>query len=146
MGRGVRTIALLALLAAGGGCSDPTPNEARLLLDRVGRLDPDDLESRRALVEALRTMPLTSEEVVAARDACVQMHEALLRAEDLSSEARAALAAAEGAPAPLGAAGREAIEAKIAGSQAAIERVRALEPTCHGRMDALRSRYAERGR
>jgi len=128
------------------GCSDPAPNEARLFLDRVGRLEPDEPESRRALVASLRALPLTAPEVIEARDACVQMHEALLRAEDLSADARAALEEAERAGKAPEAAVRQAIEDALAGSQAAIDQVRDLEPRCHGRIEALRSRYGTRGR
>ena len=139
--RGCALLPILCVVVLALGCADPMPNEARLLLDRMDRLDPDDVESRRALVAALRAMPLRSEDVVAARDACVAMHETLLRAEDLSAEARAALTAAEAAGGTLDPASQRRIESLLAESQASIDRVRGLEAPCQGRIEELRSRF-----
>lgn len=136
----------LLLLPSLAACGE-SENEARLFLERYDRLDPVDVASRRALVEDLRAMPLSSEEVKRARDVCADLHESFLVAEAASAEARAALAEYQlleaTARSPEGAA---EIEAAIERSQAAIERADSLKEGCLGRVERLKTRYAGRRR
>lgn len=80
---------LLALLlitstAGCGGGDDTEANDARLLLDRVASLEgvPEQaFEARMERVEVLRRLPLRGEELTTVREACVEMHAALLQAD-----------------------------------------------------------------
>lgn len=137
-----RSLLLLLVLTSLAGCAE-SGNEARLFLERYDRLDPVDVGSRSALVDDLRAMPLSSEEVRRARDVCAELHESFLVAERSSGEARAALAeyqlleATERSPERAA-----AIEAAIERSQAAIERADSLKESCLGQVAGLRTRYA----
>lgn len=142
-----RLVLVLALvLGALFGC-DASENEARLFLERYDRLDPSDVDSRRALVEDLRSMPLAADDVRRTRDLCADLHESFLLAETASAEARVSLEAYQALDAserePEGAA---AIEGLIERSQAAVERANSLKEACLARVASLRSRYPRRER
>jgi len=125
-------------------CEDRTRNEAMLFLTRYDALDLDaPLAERRAAVSALRGLVLTSDEVIAARDACADAYEAEIRAEDQHAAATAQLLEASGggaAQVPTEAAAR--IEAAIQESQEAIALTRELFPRCEREARALRLRFA----
>ncbi|MEZ4328530.1 MAG: Na(+)/H(+) antiporter subunit D [Polyangiales bacterium] len=77
----------LLLLTSSAGCSggdDAEANDARLLLDRVAAVEgvPEQaFEARMERVEVLRRLPLRGEALIAVRDACAELHAALLEAD-----------------------------------------------------------------
>lgn len=125
-------------------CEDRARNEAMLFLTRYDALDLDaPLEERREAVSALRSLVLTNEDVVSARDACAEAYEAEIRAEDQHAQATAQLLEASGGGAdsvPTEAAAR--IEAAIQESQEAIEDTRRLFPRCEREARVLRARFS----
>ncbi len=120
-------LALPLLLA----CEPDERNDAIIYLDRVARIDLDDsVVDRRRLVQSLASLPLSSPEVQAARDACVEAHQTILTAEELSSAARAALEQYEDeSQIPITA--RHRIGADIDRSTRLIERSRPMFDRCH---------------
>ncbi len=130
-----------SMLALALGCGPDTANEARLFLDRYEGLDfdVDDLDERGRRIETLRRLAIASEEVSAARDVCVSMHEALLEAEVQQAAARAFVTRLE-----AGRGGQDdaaAAERAIARSAEATGRVRDRRPACDEALATLRGRY-----
>lgn len=132
---------LLSLLA---GCGGDEANEARLFLDRYDGLDVnvDDLVERRRRVETLGRLAIANERVEAVRDACLQMHQALLEAEEQQAEARRLVAQLEAAaPGEARAEDATAAEAALTASTEAALRVRTLRSGCDEGLADLRARY-----
>ena len=126
------------------GCEPDARNDAVIYLDRVGRLDLDDsVADRRRLVRSLASLPLSSPEVQGARDACVEAHETILEAEQLTDRARAAVERYEDeSQIPITA--RQRIESDISESGRLIERSGPMFDTCHRRTRDLEVRYRAR--
>ncbi len=142
MSRALGLCVLLALLAPLASCSG-AENEAHLFLERYERLDALDPASRASLVDDLRSMPLSSDEVKRARDVCASLHESFLVAEAASAEARAALEEYQRLePSARGASRAGEIEAAIERSEVAIERADSFKESCLGQIARLRTRYA----
>jgi hypothetical protein len=143
-----RALLLLALVISVPSCScndERTRNEAMLFLDRYEDVDVDDpLEQRRAMIEDLRGLALSDEDVSRARNACVDAYTALIEAEDLHAAASAqvdVVSRSGGDPPPDI---QAQIEHDIEGSGAAIERSRELLPTCTREVNALETRFHRR--
>ncbi|MCA9615323.1 MAG: hypothetical protein R3B99_24690 [Polyangiales bacterium] len=140
----LRLVAVGALLCALAGCGGDEANEARLFLDRYDGLDVnvDDLVERRRRIETLGRLAIANERVEGVRDACLQMHQALLEAEEQQAEARRLVAqleaAAPGEARPEDAA---AAEAALTASTEATLRVRGLRSGCDEGLADLRARY-----
>ena len=131
-------------MCALAACEGDPRNDANLYLDRVQRIDLDDpLDLRRLRVEALATLPVASDVVRSARDACVEAHRAIIDAEETSAEARAAFEgyASEDA---IPQAERLRIEEDIRQSNRAVERSRGLFSRCHRLTRDLELRYRRR--
>ena len=139
MARLLATLSLLVLVAA---CSDDSErNEARLLLDRLENVRSDHLGEWRRKVDALGAMPLEAEGNVAVRDKCFAMHDALLRAEEATDEARRGMDELEEG----GTAGDpQSVAAALARSETAIAETRELREPCEDAHGELRARYAPR--
>ena len=137
----VFALALSLLLA----CEPDARNDAIIYLDRVSRIDLDDsVADRRRLVQSLASLPLSSPEVQAARDACVEAHQTILTAEELSQAARAALTRYESEDdVPVTA--RHRIGADIDRSTRLIDRSRPMFDRCHRLTRDLEVRH-RRGR
>lgn len=135
---------VLCLLAL--GCEPDPRNDAHLFLDRVQHIDLDDpLEERRRRVESLATLPVSSEVVQSARDACVEAHRAIIEAEQASARARAVLDRyPDEADIPVNE--RQDIEQDLRTSNRAMERSRDLFSRCHRMTRDLRVRYQRRSR
>jgi hypothetical protein len=102
--------ALPFLIVVLAGCGDRAENEARLFLDRSELLTLEGaVEGREQMIAAVEALPLTNEEVMAVRDACVRGHRALIEAEVAQREATVELNRASG--------GRE--DSKIPAAEAA---------------------------
>ncbi len=145
--RATRVGLVVALCAgASAGCGgDAEENEARLLLDRLEGMDEIDLGSRSERVAALLRMPFGSERVLAVRDLCGGMHDAMATAEVRGADARRLLEAMEGAPPEeRGADAAAAVETALRESTEALDRVRDLRPQCDEKLAELRTRYASR--
>lgn len=136
-----RILAALALLVSVIGCSDDSEaNEARLLLDRLENVQTPDLRQWRRKVDALGAMPLEAERTVDVRDKCHAMHDALLRAEEATEEARRGmdeLEADEGGDAAT-------VAAALARSEEAIAETRELRGPCEDARAELEARYGSR--
>jgi hypothetical protein len=142
------SVAAVAAIAFLANRDDRSRNDAMLFLDRYRWLDVDDpLEERRARVDALASIPLSSPEVGEVRDLCVSAHRTLIRAEEHSAAAREALAQAT-----AGGAGEESmpdevrarIEADLATSDEAIALAREQLPRCLDRARRLELRFQPR--
>ncbi|MCC6876914.1 MAG: hypothetical protein IT378_21595 [Sandaracinaceae bacterium] len=128
-------------------CEPDPRNDAQLFLDRVQRIDLDAPSAeRRTLVEALATLPLASEEVRSARNACVEAHRTLLRAETLHVEARDRLRAYENDESRIPITERQRIERAISGSSQALEQSHGLFARCERAKRDLELRYRRRAR
>jgi hypothetical protein len=144
----LRLALLVAILTSlpSCACSDErTRNEAMLFLDRFEDVDVDDpLEDRRAAIEGIRGLTLSDEDVLRARNACVDAHEALIEAEDQHAAARHQLVVAShgGSEVPPDIARQ--VEDAIDASDQAIERSRELFPRCTREVNALESRFHHR--
>lgn len=136
--RALATAALL--LALSSACGDDEANEARLLIDRIEGLGDPDLDARRQRVNALMRLPITSPRVQAVHEACVPMHEALLRADEASAEARTAVDELEAGDDSAGARAADA----LARSESAVIEVRDRRESCEELLAQLRTRYAPR--
>ena len=140
-----RLLAPLLILAALSGCEPDARNDAIIFLDRVQRIDLDDsIADRQRLVESLRSLPLSAPEVTRARDACVEAHETILSAEELTQNARAQIERYEGDESQIPITERQRIERDIQRSTQLIERSRSHFDTCHRLTRDLEVRY--RGR
>lgn len=140
--RRLATLALLVLALL--GCEPDARNDAIIFLDRVQRIDLDDpLAERRRHVESLASLPLSAPEVQRARDACVEAHQTILSAEELTQGARAEVERYE-EESQIPIATRQRIETDIRRSNALIERSRALFDTCHRLTRDLEVRYRSR--
>ena len=134
-------LALLGVLA----CGDHEANEARLFLDRYDALEHPDLHERRVRVDAFRRLAFRSERVKAAHEVCARVHEALLRAEEKSVEARRLLERLESLPPPERPADLpQRIEASLAASQDAADEAAAQKTACDRALADLRTRHAPR--
>lgn len=133
----------LPLLVA---CEPDARNDAVIYLDRIARIDLDDpMVDRRRLVQSLASLPLTSPEVQAARDACVEAHQTILSAEERTRAARAAVERYEDeSQIPITA--RQRIEADINASNRLIERSGPMFDDCHRLTRDLEVRYRGSGR
>lgn len=134
MTRALFILGALALVACDG---DSERNEANLLLTRLEAIRSDDLGEWRRKVDSLEAMPLEFEGNQAVRDKCHAMHDALLRAEEATEEARTVMdrleAGGEGDPATVA----EALER----SEAAIAETRSLRQPCESAHAELRARF-----
>lgn len=135
---------LLAWSPVLGGCEPDARNDAHLFLDRVQQLDLDDsIEERRRMVNSLASLPLTSEPVQQARDACVEAYRTILEAEERQARARGSVEQHEDESA-MSIAERRRIEDDIRESRQALERSRELFPRCHRLTRDLQLRYRSR--
>ncbi len=143
-----RLVLLLALVGSLPSCScndERTRNEAMLFLDRFEDVDVDDpLEERRAAIDEIRALALSDEDVLRARDACVQAHDALIEAEDQHASARHQLVEASPGGAEVPPEVAERVEHAIDESGRAIERSRELFPRCTREVNALETRFHRR--
>lgn len=141
----LRLVLLLVVVVSLPSCScndERTRNEAMLFLDRFEDIDVDDpLEERRTAIEEIRGLALSDEDVLRARNACVEAHDALIEAEDQHATARHELVEAShgGAEVPPDVAQR--VEHAIDESDRAIERSRELFPRCTREVHALETRF-----
>jgi len=134
-------VLLVALLAA---CEPDARNDAVIYLDRVQRVDLDDpIPERRRLIESLASLPLSAPQVRDARDACVEAHQTIIEAEDLTRSARAAVERYE-QESMIPATERTRIERDITASNQLIERSRPMFDTCHRLTRDLEVRYRSR--
>jgi len=135
MTRALIFLGALALFACDG---DSERNEANLLLTRLEAIRSDDLGEWRRKVDSLEAMPLEFEGNEDVRDKCHAMHDALLRAEEATAEARSMMdrleAGEEGDPATVAEA--------LARSEAAIAETRELRQPCESARAELRTRFA----
>jgi len=137
-------ISLLVLLL---GCGDREENEARLFLDRIVDVDPEDpVEDRRGKIDAVAALVLRNADLIRVRDTCVSGHRALLTAEDEQGRAAHSLAAlSDGDPeAQLPEAEAQRIRAAIQTSNRELARARELLTHCQQDVQALEHRYAKR--
>lgn len=132
---------LLTSSAGCGGGEDAEANDARLLLDRVGAIEgvPEQaFEARMERVEVLRRLPLRGESLIAVREACAEMHGALLEA-----DVQNALIHSIGAPdedTPPEELAR--LERAFTAAEAAAARVVVHRDACVDGTATLRARYA----
>lgn len=135
MTRALIILGALALVACDG---DSERNEANLLLTRLEAIRSDDLGQWRRKVDSLEAMPLEFEGNQDVRDKCHAMHDALLRAEEATEEARGMMdrleAGEEGDPATVAEA--------LARSEAAIAETRSLREPCENAKAELKTRFA----
>lgn len=135
MRRALILLGALGLLACDG---DSERNEANLLLTRLDSIRSGDLGQWRRKVESLDAMPLEFEGNVAVRDKCYAMHDALLRAEEATEEARQLMdgleAGEDGDP--------ETVAQALARSEAAIAETRELREPCEDAHAELKTRFA----
>ncbi len=140
---GVLVLAWVVTLSA---CGDGEGNEARLVIDLLEGLAALEVEERRRRVDALGAMPVDSEQVRTVRDRCVAMHDAVLRAEEATAEARAAAALLptdeDAVRTPAIEEARLTVEAALARSEAAIAETGPLQEPCEEALASLRTRYA----
>ena len=130
---------LVLLVVLGFACDgDSERNEANLLLTRLEGIRGGDLEEWRRRVDSLEAMPLEFEGNRAVRDKCHAMHDALLRAEEATEEARRTMdqleAGQEGDP--------ETVAQALARSEAAIAETRDLRRPCEDAQAELKTRFA----
>ena len=134
-------MAALGVLLVGCGGDDSEANDARLLLDRVTALEgvPEQaFEARMERVEVLRALPLRGEALVAVRDACAEMHGALLDA-----DIQQALIRTIGSPTEeTSREDLERLERAFTAAEAAAGRVVTHRDGCVDGTAALRARYA----
>ncbi len=137
--------AAVVLLGSLLGCGDRESNEALLFLDRYDALEHPDLDERRARVNAFRRLVFQSERVKEAHAVCGRVHDAVLRAEEKTTEARVLLERMERtSPAEHTAEQRGRIEAALEASQAAADEATEQKPSCDRALADLRTRYAPR--
>lgn len=133
-----------ACLTAIGGCEPDPRNDAILFLDRVGRIDADDpIEERRRMIQSLAALPIASERVDEARDACVAGHDKMLSAEQLQEDVRATLS--RYAPTDtIADADRATLDSQLAEARTLIEQAGPLISRCHRMTTDLEVRYRPR--
>ena len=149
-----RTLALGSILVAVGALvvlaffmdrDDRSRNDALLLLDRYEGIDVDDpVEERRTRIEALAAIPLGDGTADRVRDACVEAHRLLIRAEDTSATARGLFAQATrggGAEDDIPTAVRADIESALSESNDALTEARDRMPRCLSEMRTLEVRF-----
>ncbi|MBO6936085.1 MAG: hypothetical protein JJ863_13975 [Deltaproteobacteria bacterium] len=135
----MRVLVVLGLLGFVVACDgDSERNEANLLLTRLEAIRSDDLGEWRRKVDSLEAMPLEFEGNQAVRDKCHAMHDALLRAEEATEEARQMMdtleAGGEGDP--------QVVADALARSEAAIAETRDLRRPCENAHAELKTRFA----
>lgn len=132
----VLVVLVLGFVVACDG--DSERNEANLLLTRLEAIRSDDLGEWRRKVDSLEAMPLEFEGNQAVRDKCHAMHDALLRAEEATEEARQMMdtleAGGEGDP--------QVVADALARSEAAIAETRDLRRPCEDAHAELKTRFA----
>lgn len=132
----VLVVLVLGFVVACDG--DSERNEANLLLTRLEAIRSDDLGEWRRKVDSLEAMPLEFEGNQAVRDKCHAMHDALLRAEEATEEARQMMdtleAGGEGDP--------QVVADALARSEAAIAETRDLRRPCENAHAELKTRFA----
>jgi hypothetical protein len=135
-----RALLILGALTLAACDGDSERNEANLLLTRLEAIRSDDLGEWRRKVDSLEAMPLEFEGNQDVRDKCHAMHDALLRAEESTEEARAMMdrleAGGEGDPATVAEA--------LARSESAISETRELRQPCENAKAELETRFASR--
>ncbi len=140
-------LVLVLLLVIAVGCGDWKRHEARLLLDRMDRIDVNEApDARRPEVEALEQLPLESTEARRVRDLCVKGHEALLSAEQEASLARGSLDrdAPVGSGKTIPAADARRIDQALVRSNDALAHASRLLVKCQDEVASLSSRYGRR--
>lgn len=135
----MRWLVVLVLVGFGFACDgDSERNEANLLLTRLEAIRSDDLGEWRRKVDSLEAMPLEFEGNQSVRDKCHAMHDALLRAEEATDEARQMMdrleAGQEGDP--------QVVADALARSEAAIAETRDLRRPCEDAHAELKTRFA----
>lgn len=143
----VTLVLFVVLVLPSCSCDDERArNDAMLFLDRFEDIDVDDaLEDRRTAIQAVHDLALTDTSVVAARDACVTAHEALIEAEDQHAIANhlfveSSSAGEHDVPPEIAA----QINAAIEHSDEAIARSRELFPRCTSAVSQLERRFHRR--
>ena len=135
-----RVFPLLLALGLFACDDDSEANEARLLLDRLEAIRDENLGAWRRKVDALAAMPLENERNIDVRDKCHAMHDALLRANESTAEAQAAMDRLE--------AGEEVdpgdVASALARSEAAVAETAELRHSCEDAHAQLRARYGSR--
>jgi len=134
---------LVLVIVVGFACDGASErNEAKLLLTRLEGIRGGDLDRWRRRVDSLEAMPLEFEGNRAVRDKCHAMHDALLRAEEATEEARQAMDQLE-----AGQAGDpETVAQALARSEAAIAETRELRRPCEDAQAELKARFgSQRG-
>jgi hypothetical protein len=136
----VGAFAVAALFASG---DDRSRNDALLFLDRYEGLDIDDpIDQREPLVDGLARIPLSSERVRRIRDACVEAHRTLIRAEQRGADARAAFErATAGGRTDLTPEERSEIDGALADSEQALPVARERLGACMDDVRDLRLRF-----
>ncbi|MDH5490615.1 MAG: hypothetical protein OEY14_01450 [Myxococcales bacterium] len=133
----------LLLGAPLSACGESEQNEGRLLLDRIEALEGLPVPVRAALIEELSELPLRSEALLTTRDRCVDMHRALVLAEQNTAEARQIITAAEqGGDVPPAELRR--VPGLLAGSDEAVEQARERRTECQRGLSSLRMRLGRR--
>ena len=117
-----------------------TRAEAIELLERISRLDVNGShDARAAALEAIEAMPLREPALVAARKQCMTAHGGLLEAERAQHEVEQQL---EQSPRPIDAAKLEALKARMAKANAALQAAGEALAPCEESTRELALRYA----
>ncbi len=136
-------VVVMFLAIAVLGCDeDRARNDARLFLDRYETIEEGDLAVRRHRVDGLARLSVGEPEVVATRDACAAMHDAMLRAEEATAAARQAVAAVEAAAPSERTDPAAAADRHMAAAREALTQVPELEEPCRSKLRDLRARHA----
>ncbi|MBK8170463.1 MAG: hypothetical protein IPK60_08970 [Sandaracinaceae bacterium] len=137
--------ALAVLLLTTAGCNGRARNEAKLFLDRYGAISKESpIAQRRAQVQELRRLALSVDEVIAARNVCANMQEALITAEDTTARAQALYrqhAPQRDTDDPMSGEMANSIQHLIDQSDAAVERARDLLSQCDDQRRRLSLKY-----
>jgi hypothetical protein len=141
-------LTVLTAAAAGCGCQDKTANEARLFLDRAGRIEIDGpRQARRDRIDALAGLALEDPQIVAARDLCVEAHRTLFDAEETQASAQTELdrITKNGADpnADIEPAVAARLDRQITEARRGIDRSHELMPRCQDEVGELTRRYAQ---
>lgn len=135
----------LSLVFVLSACDGRARNEAKLFLDRYAAISKDSpIEQRRSQVAGLRALALSVDEVIAARNICADMQDALIAAEAATTRAQALLRqqAPENAnDAPMPGETADEIEHLIEQSNAAVERARDFLQRCDDQRRRLSVKY-----
>lgn len=145
MSSGLQRLILLGACACALAACEPDPrNDAVLFLDRVGRIDADDpIAERRRMIDSLASLPLSSERVDRARDACVEGHQKMLDAEELQQQVAAALARYEASD-TIPAEERATLDSQLSRARGLIAQAGPLISDCHRMTADLDVRYRSR--